>query len=250
MAKVVTDDRFYKEIAETIREGRENDVLCKPESMANEIKSAFSQQFSKGTAFGKYEADQENASKYFSQVVKGTGTDSLTFYVPFEPDTICVSCHDPDLRAVKGIVTIIQIEPCAFGKIAGSYCLSNGPLSSTGTGLGSYVTGLNPLGSISDRYTRDENGYVTLRNFVTTTSNPISGFFGENVDYIVTAVKVVEKTLKERITEAINRLPSNPAQKYSIDISKAKKELAFPDNTEWNNLLAKAPANQYTFTLF
>lgn len=191
---------------------------------------------------GVEQAKAECASKHFSAVVTGDGSTELTFHVPFEPDTLCVTCHDPDLRVVEGIMTIVQIEPCAFGQIAGSYCMTSG-------GGGSYVTGLNPLGTLSARYSRNAEGFVTIKNFVTTTTPATQGYFGNGVDYLITATKNLEKTDKERITEAIERLPTDPAKKYSIYISKAKKEAAFTD-AEWAALIGTATAKKYTFSLF
>lgn len=206
-----------------------------------------------GHVNGSEEEKAKCSRKHFSQIVRGDGSSELKFNVPFEPDSICVTCHDPDLRVVRGIISLVQMEPCAFGQIAGSYCITSGP--SSGTSLGSYVTGLNPLQTISSRYNRDADGLVTLKNFVTSTSPSIKGSFGADVDYIVTATKIVGKTDKERITEALSRLPRNPAAKYSVHISKAKKESAFPNdangvNNEWEALLSGEPVKDYTISLF
>ena len=209
--------------------------------------------YANGHLDGSEEEKTKCSRKHFSQIVKGNGSTELKFNVPFEPDSICVTCHDPDLRVVRGMMTLVQIEPCAFGQIAGSYCITSGP--SSGTNLGSYVTGLNPLQGISSRYNRDADGLVTIKNFVTSSSSPIQGYFGADVDYIVTATKIVGKTDKERITEALKRLPLKPAAKYGIHISKAKKELAFPNdangvNAEWDSLISGTPVRDYTIVLF
>ena len=239
---VRTDNKHYKNIADKIREHTGLNVMLHPEDMVRGVDDVHSA----GIVIGKEQGEAACRARHFSQIVVGDGSTELKFHVPFEPDTIIVSCHDPAIRATKGIISAVQFEPRAFGQIAGFYSITSGPAS--GTSLGSYVNGLNPANTLSTRYVRNDDGEVVLKNFVTQGSSPVQGYFGNGLEYIVAAAKVIEKSDRVRIEASLRSFPSNPAAKYIVYLRKDMIEAEFP-GTEWNDFIGNAPMSMYTFTL-
>ena len=187
-----------------------------------------------------YEAGmRECQNRHFAAVVTGNGSMELTLPVSFEPDLIEVVSHNPAIRAVKGILASCQIDLSALGQIGGMFSMTSGP--GTGSTLGTYSNILMATPSLETRCRRNADGTLTLGNF---TYDTMQGIWGEGVEYLVTAVKSVEKNDRQRIEESIRRLPEDGA--YKIHILKKKMEAAFTQE-EWDDLIAERPG--YTFVM-
>lgn len=177
---------------------------------------------------GKVEAEAICQAKHFATVMPGSGTTSLSFHVPFEPDLLLVVGFDPTawLTATSGAMAFIY-DPKAMGFLAGA------TINSTGTSA-------NPTARVAAmrhvdaeaKYARTEDGTVTLQK-VSTNSSGVYAAFPQNVIYSITAVKYTDKTDKERITEMVSGLTGTG----TISIRATMVNEAFTDD-EWNALIA------------
>ncbi len=191
-----------------------------------------------GFAEGKKAAEEECAAKHYSAVVYGDGTDTMQIKLPFEPDHLLITTNAPELRLITNIVAYFELDLSALGQLAGRA----GGTSGT-SGSGSYVNALF-IPSTAAKYYKLENGGVTVSGVVVATS-PGLCYFGEGVEYLVTASKYDLKPLKTRIEESVARLPAQTSKK-PVYYQKAKVDAAFTTE-EWNALIA-TKAN-YTFNL-
>lgn len=176
-------------------------------------------------------------SRHFAAVVPGNGTEELTVRLDFEPDFVEVCSHDPAIRTQKGILAFAQFERRALGLIGGMFCVTSGPSGTTS--LGSYNNMLAAANTMNDRCSVDEQGVLHVKNLAYS-GEP--GRWGAGVDYIVTAVKCVDKTDAQRLEEAIERLPEGG--EYKIHIRKDIREAAMTDE-QWKALIARRPTYTY-----
>lgn len=186
-------------------------------------------------AAGKAEAESKCSLKHFTAEFYGNGETSYTINIPFEPDAITVGGYSPTLLTGKNQVYLFIADFRAFG-MAGGYAA----LHLTGTSMG---TSIYTSKTVSDRYSRSDNGDVTLSNIVLT--NGAIGTFASDIKYTIVAYKYADKTDKELITEFVNNLPSSGSG--SLTINKAKVNASFTDD-EWNALIATKPS--WTFAMF
>lgn len=208
----------------------------------------YSQGYSEGEAEGHFQGRQEGYSqgytageesatnvchaKHYATVIQGSGTTTLSFHVPFEPDLICIVGFDPTCLLVKYTNMLFVYDVAAFGLMGGFVVTSKG--SNVQNGAMTTVSALS-------RYSRDEAGTVTIQKIVAISGNP-EGVFAKNVMYSVTAVKYTDKTDKERITEMINGLTGSG----SLTLNRTKVNAAFTDE-EWSDLIATKPDWTFAF---
>lgn len=170
-------------------------------------------------------------AKHFVTTILGNGETSIRFHVPFEPDFLSVFCNDPDIYgAASPTVCCVYFDICSFGLLAAERYIG------VSTGVHSAVMSSE---SYKSRYSRAEDGIVTIGNLA---SSAGTGVFKVNRPYTVCAVKYVEQTDKERITEYIRSLGDSG----STTINQSKVEAAFTDE-EWAALIAEKPGWTFSF---
>ena len=184
---------------------------------------------------GKAKAEGQCALKHFTAEFYGNGGNSHTINIPFEPDVITVFGYAPTLLTGTNQVFIFTADLRAFG-IAGGYAV----IHSTGTAM---LSVMFTTKSISSRYSRADNGDITLSNI--STGDGEKGSFASDIKYTIVAEKYTDKTDKELITEFINGL--NSSGTGTLTLSKTKVNAAFTD-AEWNTLIANKPS--WTFVMF
>lgn len=170
-------------------------------------------------------------AKHFVTTIEGNGEESLSFHVPFEPDALLVINYDTLNRYTNYTVQAFIADLRALGLLAGNSFTSR----STGA---PYVMTMTTT-SLLTRYSRAEDGTVTLRNISAVTGY---GRFAQGVNYSVTAVKYTDKTDKELFTDLVNRLEGSG----TVEVCQAKAEAAFTDE-EWQSLIATKPDWTFTF---
>lgn len=226
MAIVTTDDRHYGEIAAALRSCLSSNGVYRPGEMAQEIPTVFEA----GAAAGREEREQECQMEHFATVLPGSGTDTLTFHVPFEPDAVTIIGFDPVALAVNRTVMFFNYDLRAFGILGG---FIQGSYNQKTTSIAMTTE------SAKTRYSRREDGTVTIGN-----CNPDSAshLFTAGVMYSVTAVKYTDKTDRERITEMVTGLTGSG----SLILNKGKVNAAFTDE-EWAALIAQKPNWTFAF---
>ena len=169
--------------------------------------------------------------KHFVTTVLGNGETSISFPIPFEPDFLAIFCGDSDIwGATSSTVYGAIFDIAAFGLIAGVMFVS------TSSGFANNAMSTE---SYKTRYSQAEDGTVTIGNI----GGASAGSFKANRPYMVCAVKYVEQTDKERITEYVRSLTGSG----TVQLNKGKVNAAFTDE-EWAALIAEKPG--YTFTLY
>lgn len=200
-----------------------NETFAFPDGMAAGVSQAYEA--------GESAERAKCVAKHFVTTILGNGETSISFYVPFEPDFLSVFCNDADIYGAA-IPTVygVNFDICTFGFVAGVRFIgvSNG-LNNVAMSSESYKS----------RYSRAEDGTVTIENM---NSGDTVGQFKENRPYMVCAVKYVEQTDKERITEYIRSLGDSG----STTLNQAKVEAAFTDE-EWAALIAEKPGWTFSF---
>ena len=259
MAKVATDDKHYKAIADTIREfyGIPDDVY-RPSDMANGVRLVADEQYGKGETAGYnfgYQMGNEDgfsegyqeghdegftvgeqsgladcAAQHFVHNFIGDGGTSYSFHVPFEPDFIQIFCFDPTVINKASVLASFFYDRRAFGLYAGTY--------QYGSGSGSLKNGAFSTTSASTRYVRAEDGTITVKDF---TSSAVI-VYGAGLPYTIVAVKYAEQSDKERITAFVNGLTGGG----SVTLNQAKVNAAFTTD-EWAELIGTKP--NWTFNL-
>ena len=172
--------------------------------------------------------------KHFTTVVPGTGEGSLSFHVPFEPDLLCVSGLWTATLTEKNNLIAFVCDLRNFGQIGG---FSTSHTTGNTVKLTSYTTI-----SVLSRYSRQENGLVTLANITTEANSGVNSIFSDQIQYTVTAVKYTDKTDKERITEYVESLTGSG----KATLNRAKVNAAFTDE-EWAALIAPKPGWTFAF---
>jgi hypothetical protein len=183
-------------------------------------------------------ASAENCnSRHFTAEFMGNGQGSYVINVPFEPDAIALFGWEPTLLVGSSNIALCNIDLRAFGLGAGVYYVQN-----TGT---DFAGALMTTKTYKNRYSRAENGDVTLQGMNITTPFKASGVFGSNIKYKLVAVKYTDKTDKARITDFVNSLPSGSSG--SVTMNQEKVNAAFT-TAEWSALIATKPS--WTFAMF
>lgn len=169
------------------------------------------------------------ATKHFVHGFVGDGSNSVSFYVPFEPDAVWIIGFDPTYNKAPYALGSFCYDRRAFGFAAGivQYGLASG--SSTSQAM-TTKTALN-------RYSRTEDGTITISNLHST--SPVVFYSG--YVYTVVAVKYTEQTDTERITDFVNQLENSG----TVTLNQAKVEAAFTED-QWAALIATKP--DWTFT--
>lgn len=210
---VRTDDSHYTAIAAALRHQTGTQATYKPSQMADAV-----------TALG-----QSCAHRHFVTTVTGNGQTVIRFHVPFAPDYLTVLCGDSDVYAnADQVIYSVSFDLAAFGFLGGMAY----------TSVGGGVQGqLMTSASIHNRYSRAQDGTVTLQNIGTT----VSSFFAGR-PYTVIAVQYTQTGDKERITEYVRSLTGSG----SATLNRAKVEAAFTAE-EWAALAAEKPDWTFSF---
>lgn len=166
-------------------------------------------------------------AKHFVYNFVGDGGKSVSFHVPFEPDTVQIIGFDPMVHKTNLTLATIVCDIRAFGQLGGYAAYGNGSTLST--------TMFTTV-SISTRYSRTEDGVITVQNI-----NSAGAYFGNGFVYTVIAVKYADRSDKERITDFVNGLTGSG----TVTLNRAKVNAAFTDD-EWAALVATKP--NWTFT--
>lgn len=225
MGKIMTDDRHYKAIANTIREQMKEagmNETMRPSEMPGWIHDA--------CAVAKAKGEEICAEKHFVHNFVGDGRGTYSFHVPFEPDVVQIMGFDPRVLSVAGYLALVLCDIGAFGLLAGfvQYAAGAGAVSNT-----AYTT----VG-MRTRYSRTEDGTVTIANI-----GPagVAVNYGKGISYTAVAVKYTDQTDKERIIAFVTGLTGSG----SVTLNKAKVSAAFTDS-QWAALIATKP--RWTFS--
>ena len=171
-------------------------------------------------------------AKHYVTVMPGSGETSLSFHVPFAPDLLMVVGFDPTVMTGTDQILLFVYDIAAFG-LMGGYML-------TCRKQNVYSLAMTTVSAL-EKYTRAEDGTVTLSNIKGNATHPVAAF-AENAQYSVTAVKYTDKTDKERITEMVEELTGSG----SLTMNRAKVNAAFTDE-EWSALIATKPDWTFAF---
>ena len=187
---------------------------------------------------GKTFAENQCALKHFTADFYGNDQYSYTINIPFEPDMIIVYGFDPMLLVGQNQAFFFAADLRAFG-LAGGYNVVHT------TGQNVYPQ-MNTSKSVLTRYSRDNDGNVTLTNMTAPVgTETVKGLFSSTLKYTIIAYKYTDKTDQELMTEFISSL--SDSESGSLTFNKDKVNAAFTD-AEWNALIATKP--KWTFTLF
>ena len=193
------------------------------DGMANGVPAVYE----KGVEAAK-NACEEN---HFATSFVGDGTDTATFTVPFEPDVMIISGPHPFHATDKGhqMAAMFWFDLRAFGMLGGMALYGHSLTSSK------MSTQMLTTTSMLNRYNRAADGTVTITCVQATV-------FSEEITYMVSAAKMLDKTDKERITEFVLGLTGSG----SVTLNKAKVNAAFTDD-EWAVLIAQVPGWTFSF---
>ena len=169
------------------------------------------------------------AARHFDHSYAGDGSGSVSFYVPFEPDMVQIIGFDPTFNKKPYALASFSYDRRAFGLMGGSALYGQ----ADGTVMNGYYTTVSAL----TRYSRAEDGTVTIGNF--SSSVPVE--FSLGYPYTAIAVRYTEQTDRERIAAFVEGLTGSG----TVTLNKAKVEAAFTDD-EWAGLVAARP--DWTFT--
>lgn len=186
---------------------------------------------------GKAVAEHKCALKHFTAEFYGNDQTSYTINIPFEPDIVMLVAQDPTVLTATNNVFSFFADIRAFGMVGGTIVGHT-----TGTQL---INMAMTSKSIFTRYSRAENGDVTLTNMTINDGNKPDGIFPSNVKHTLVAAKYTDKTDKVRITEFVNGLSSSGSG--SLTINQDKVNASFT-TAEWNALVATKP--NWTFVMF
>lgn len=243
MAKVVTDDTYYKQIAQQLRLRTDEACTFMPSQMAQGVEEAYisgeqrglqtgtETGYAAGYGEGVAAAEAACAGKHFAAVVLGDGTTELSFQLPFAPDVIYLLSNDSDLRLRENEVACVEIDFSTFGQLAGK------KYTSTGT---SYSGKLCSYGTAYGMFSDEGNGWAKIKNV---TADNVVCKFSSGVGYMVMASKFDLKPLKARIEESVARLPDTTCKAY---YQTDKVGAAFTTD-EWTALVETKP--NCTFSL-
>ena len=182
-------------------------------------------------------AKKECEGRHFSTYVKGDGSDTIQFSMPFVPDFISILSYDPRIMVQTGAVLHVCIDRRALSYLAG-FVMSAKPNSP--------YTAAMAHGALPTRLFL-EGDTITIKE-LPCTNGTTKGVFTAGVDYLVTAQKYTDLTDAQRLTIFLQEL-SGKTGTYSL--SKQIVDGAFPGantvnsatgesmNEEWNALLRR-----------
>ena len=176
------------------------------------------------------------AQKHFCTTATGNGEETISFHIPFRPDSLLVFVSEVGMYGKLGnnaFVSMFQADLAGFGLVAGRLMVFH----STSEKGATFTTT-----SIYQRYNQADDGTVTLQNLLAS-STPGNAKFIEGAEYVIVAVKYATKPDKERITEYVRSLSSAGG---SVTLNKAKVNAAFTD-AEWAALIAEKPNWTFSF---
>ena len=174
--------------------------------------------------------DNGCATNHFVHSFVGDGSTSVSFCVPFEPDSLQIVGFDPHLPKRSFALAGFSCDLRAFGTLGGLAAFGSETGSSLSTALFTTTTLLN-------RYSRTEDGMVTIQNI---SSKGV--FFGKDFVYTVIAVKYADRSDKERITDFVNNLTGSG----TVALNQGKVRAAFTDE-EWAVLIATKPEQTFSW---
>ena len=192
-------------------------------------------------AAGEAAAEAACEQEHFVTTVAADGSTELKFQCPFQPDRVLVTCYRPSVYMQENAVAMFVADLRSFAHVGGGAVTYRSSGGVTHQGF--------TVNALQTRYTYDECGTVTICGLAGTTG---SGFFAENVPYVVSAVRYGEGTDKERIVRYVEALTGSGA----ATLNGGKVDRAFETSpgaadgrasVEWANLIAAKP--EWTFTL-
>ena len=161
---------------------------------------------------------------HFAATLFGDGTDSLTFKLPFLPDTVQVLCTDPRIVLRDNAADIFLADLGALGLMAGFFAYADG-----GGIKGTAMT----VATMLSRITVEEDGTVTVHNIKNDT---VPCTFQQGMPYYVVAAKLSDMELRQRYEEFVESLTGSG----TAHICKAKVDAVFTAQ-EWAALKATKP---------
>ena len=182
-------------------------------------------------AAGKKECE----GQHFTTFVKGDGSDTLRFSMPFVPDCISALAYDPRAMAQTGAVLQVNIDRRALSYLAG-FVMSAKPNVP--------YTSAMAHGALSTRLFI-EGDTITIKE-LPCTYGTTQGVFSEGVDYVVMAQKYTDLTDAQRLTAFLQELSGKSG---TFSLSKQIVTGAFPGadqensetgesmNEDWNALI-------------
>lgn len=182
-------------------------------------------------AAGRAAGDAECAAKHFVGTMYGSGTRSMTFNIPFYPDTVLIAAVNPRALSAGHIISF----NCNVRGI-GHYLGLSLHMNSEGAVTYSSTTIARLASTVS--YS-DEGGQL-----VVTLPDGVGAVFHGDMPYVILAEKHETRTDKEIITDFVTHLDAESGG--SVRLSQAKVNAAFTDE-EWATLIAAKP--NWTFTL-
>lgn len=173
-------------------------------------------------------------ARHYTTVIPGTGENTLTFHVPFDPDFVYIVGSDPPVITSVYNTLMAIFDRRSMGIIGGIILTLRALPNSV---VNNIVTSM----SVPKMCSREEDGTITIKDITTHTSG-VYGVFSDQVQYTVTAVKSLDKTDKERITEMVENLTGSG----SLTMYRPRVNAAFTDE-EWAALIATKPDWTFAF---
>ena len=226
MGKRVVDDASLYALAGELRaaSGQSGEMVF-PDGFVAGARASHVAGYEKGLA--------ECAAKHFVHNFVGDGSGSVSVHIPFEPDKIFIINLNPLVQMHENEIAFLSADLRAFGRYSGLFSLGLG----SSLGYAVYTTKSFP----GARYSRDEDGTITLTGLNTTANN--YGVFTNGATFLLVAVKHLDQTDKELITEFVESLTGSG----TVEINKAKVDANFT-SAEWSALIATKPS--WTFTMY
>lgn len=235
MARVVTDDVHYKNIAHAVREqlgglAMEEHPMRSAE-LADGVRQAASRKEAVGYAKGVEEGEARCRMKHFVYPFVGDGSGTVSVNIPFAPDKVLIFNLNPLVQSRVNEVALFAADIRAFGRYAAFTSLG------TGSSLGSATY---TSASLMTRYSRQEDGLVTLCDLKI--SATATGVFTAGQSFVLVAVKDPEISDRERIIAFVNGLTGSG----TATLNQAKINAALTDE-EWSALIAAKPGWTFVF---
>ena len=184
--------------------------------------------FASGREVGYNQGLEECQSKHYVGAVMGSGTNTISCNVPFEPDIITITGHSAHSYALLNNYIQLAIETKKCCRYVGSLkCRKDGPTTIIDLGI---------------NYVKRNTSYID--GVFTFTEPNYKLPFDENTIYEVVAVKN-GKTAKQNTITEINNLP-NESSGTNLLYSKEAINATFTTE-EWESLIATKP--NWTFAL-
>lgn len=195
----------------------------------NEVKIyGWNEGMGQGYNLGLEEGKAECQSKHYVGAVMGSGTNTISCNVPFEPDIITITGHSAHSYALLNNYMQLAIEMKKCCRYVGSLkCRKDGPTTIIDLGI---------------NYIKRNTSYID--GVFTFTEPNYKLPFDENTIYEVVAVKN-GKTAKQNTITEINNLP-NESSGTNLLYSKEAINATFTTE-EWESLIATKP--NWTFAL-